>query len=95
MARYIHGLLLFPAAFLTLVCSKAYAVAKAAPGPGAWSSDHEDLVEANSKLAVGGAIVGFLAAIPGVAHPEAVRRRRPAAGRRVVFVVCGLSAPSA
>lgn len=66
MARYIHGLLLFPAAFLTLVCSKAYIVAKAALVPASVQRP-DDLVEANAKLAVGGAIVGFVAAGPGVA----------------------------
>ena len=65
MARYIHGLLLFPAAFLSLVSSKAYTVAKAAIVP-AVVEHNDDLVEANSKLAVGGAIAGFLAFVPGV-----------------------------
>ena len=66
MAATIHSLWLFPAAFLTLVCSKGYSVAKSALVPSAVSRS-EDLVEANSKLAVGGAIIGFIAAIPGVA----------------------------
>jgi len=66
MARFINSFLLFPAAFLTLVCSKGYTVAKATLVPSAVERP-EDLVEANSKLAVSGAIAGFLIAIPGVA----------------------------
>ena len=66
MARYINSLLLFPAAFLTLVCSKGYTVAKATLVPSAVQRP-EDLVEANSKLAVSGALAGFVIAIPGVA----------------------------
>jgi MFS-type transporter involved in bile tolerance (Atg22 family) len=66
MARFINSFLLFPAAFLTLVCSKGYTVAKATLVPSAVERP-EDLVEANSKLAVSGALAGFLIAIPGVA----------------------------
>ena len=64
MAAWIHSLLLFPAAFLSLVCSKTHAVAKASLVPGA--VDHaDDLVRANSRLAVGGSIVTSLAAAFG------------------------------
>jgi hypothetical protein len=91
MARYIHSLLLFPAAFLTLVSSKAYLVAKAALVP-ATVTRPEDLVEANSKLAVSGSIVGFLAAIPGIAilklFSASVLLRLDVA----VFALCALSA---
>jgi hypothetical protein len=67
MARYINSsLLLYPAAFLALVCSKGYSVAKSTLVPSAVQRP-QDLVEANSKLAVSGAIAGFLIAIPGVA----------------------------
>ena len=67
MARYIkNGLGLYPAAFLSLVFSKGYTVAKATLVPSAVQRT-EDLVEANSKLAVSGAVAGFLMAIPGVA----------------------------
>jgi hypothetical protein len=52
----------------------------------------DDLVEANSKLAVGGAIVGFVAAIPGIAilklFSAAVLLRVDIA----VFLLCALSA---
>lgn len=66
MAREIHSLLLFPSALATLIFSKGYIVAKASLVPAA-IDDPSQLVEANSKLAVGGAIVGLLAGIPGVA----------------------------
>lgn len=66
IAREIHSLLLFPAALATLILSKGYIVAKASLVPAA-IDDPEHLVEANSKLAVGGALVGLLVAIPGVA----------------------------
>ena len=65
MAASVHSLLLFPAAFFTLVFSKAHAVAKSALVPAVVASDDE-LVEANAKLTVGAALVGLLAAIPGV-----------------------------
>jgi MFS family permease len=55
MAAWIHSLLLFPAAFLSLVCSKTHAVAKASLVPGVVDRE-EDLVRANSKLAVGGSV---------------------------------------
>lgn len=65
MARVIHGLLLFPAAFVYLVLSKTHAVAKSALVPGVVESDDE-LVQANSRLALIGVVMGFVAAIPGV-----------------------------
>ncbi len=91
MARYIHGLLLFPAAFLTLVSSKAYLVAKAALVP-ATVTRPDDLVEANSKLAVAGSIVGFLAAIPGVAILKLFSASVLLRFDVAVFVLCALSA---
>lgn len=68
MAAWIHSLLLFPAAFLSLVCSKTHAVAKASLVPGV--VDHsDDLVRANSRLAVGGAVVTSVAAgIGGIVY---------------------------
>lgn len=68
MAAWIHSLLLFVAAFLSLVCSKTHAVAKAALVPGV--VDHpEDLVRANSRLAVGGSVVTSVAAgIGGIVY---------------------------
>ncbi|HTN99700.1 MAG TPA: hypothetical protein VL068_03395, partial [Microthrixaceae bacterium] len=68
--------LLFPEAFLMLVLSKSYAVAKAAIVPTVVSSDSE-LVEANSKLQVLGGLAAFAAGVPGalvlwIAGPGAV-----------------------
>jgi hypothetical protein len=91
MARYVHSLLLFPAAFATLVCSKGYVVAKAALVPGAVERP-DDLIEANAKLAIGGAMVGFLAAIPGVAMLKLLSAATLLRVDSVVFILCGLSA---
>jgi len=66
MAEYVHSLLLFPWAFVALVCSKAYTVAKAALVPSV-VDDPSQLVEANSKLAIGSSVVGALAAAPAIA----------------------------
>jgi hypothetical protein len=65
MARVLDGLLLFPAAFSVLVLSKSYSVAKSSLVPAAVRGDDE-LVEANSKLAISGVLAGFVAAGPGV-----------------------------
>ena len=61
MSAWIHSLLLFPAAFLSLVCSKTYAVTKASLVPGAVDTD-KDLVRANARLAVGSSIFTSIAA---------------------------------
>lgn len=68
-ARVIDGLLLFPAAFVLLVLSKTHAVAKSSLVPTVVESK-EELVEANSRLALLSALVGLAAAIPGVAVLE-------------------------
>lgn len=60
----VDSLLLFPEAFALLVLAKSYHVAKSAIVPTTVSSD-EELVEANSKLAVISGLVGFAAALPG------------------------------
>jgi MFS family permease len=64
MATWIHSLLLFPAAFLSLVCSKTHAVAKASLVPGVVDKP-EDLVRANSRLAVGASVATSIAAAIG------------------------------
>lgn len=61
MATWIHSLLLFPAAFLSLVCSKTHQVARASLVPATVGSE-EDLVRANSKLAVGTSVSTSIAA---------------------------------
>ncbi|MDQ1391898.1 MAG: hypothetical protein QOF30_875 [Acidimicrobiaceae bacterium] len=91
MARYINSLLLFPAAFLTLVCSKGYTVAKATLVPSAVERP-QDLVEANSKLAVSGAVAGFLIAIPGVALLKLGSAAWLLRVDVFVFVACAVSA---
>lgn len=78
MVEVIDGLLLFPAAFTTLVLAKSYSVAKSALVPDAVRSQ-DDLVEGNAKLAIIAALSGVLAAIPGLlilrfAGPEWVLR---------------------
>jgi hypothetical protein len=65
MGRVLDGLLLFPAAFSALVLSKSYSVSKSALVPAAVTS-HDDLVEANAKLAITGVVAGFAASAPGV-----------------------------
>jgi Major Facilitator Superfamily len=64
LMRDINNLLLFPEAFLVLVLSKSYSVARSALVPTVVRSDDE-LVEANSRLQFLSGIVGFAAAIPG------------------------------
>jgi hypothetical protein len=91
MARYIHGLGLFPAALLSLVCSKTYSVAKAAIVP-AVVVRSEDLVEANSKLAMAGAVAGFLAYVPGVPILKLFNAATVLRVDMVVYLVCALSA---
>jgi len=66
MARVVDNLLLFPAAFCSLVLSKTHAVTKSAFVPLVVHAEAE-LVEANAKLALGGAAAGVVAAVPGVA----------------------------
>src|SRR5205814_621284 len=85
MAKYVHGLLLFPAAFAALVLSKAYSVSKAALVPAVVESDAE-LVRANSKLTVGGALIGLVAAAPGVAILKLFN------ARAVLWAAAGLAA---
>ncbi len=60
----LDSLLLFPEAFAMLVLGKAYHVAKSAVVPTTVETD-EELVEANSKLAVISALAGIAAAAPG------------------------------
>ena len=65
MAGDLDSLLLFPEAFAMLVLGKGYHVAKSAIVPTTVETDDE-LVEANSKLAVISALAGFAAAVPGL-----------------------------
>ncbi|HEX9969746.1 MAG TPA: MFS transporter, partial [Acidimicrobiales bacterium] len=66
MATVLHSLLLFPAAFAALVLGKTHSVTKSSLVPTVVRSEDE-LVEANSKLALAGVVAGLVAAAPGVA----------------------------
>lgn len=90
MAEVVHGLLLFPGAFATLVLSKAYTVAKSALVPAVVERD-EDMVKANAKLAVGGALVGLVAALPGVAILKLFGATTLLRATAVVFAACALA----
>jgi MFS family permease len=61
IAAWIHDLLLFPAAFAFLVCSKTHGVARASLVP-AVVGVPEDLVRANARLAVGSSVGSAVAA---------------------------------
>lgn len=65
MATVVDRLLLFPAAFVFLVLSKTHAVSKSALVPAVVGSDDE-LVQANSRLALIGVAMSLVAAVPGV-----------------------------
>ncbi|MDP8974933.1 MAG: hypothetical protein M3N28_00895 [Actinomycetota bacterium] len=69
MAGVLDGLLLFPVTFALLVLSKSHSVAKSSLVPTVVRSD-EELVQANSKLALMSAVVGLVAAGPAVAVLE-------------------------
>jgi hypothetical protein len=62
----VDGLLLFPEAFAVLVLQKGYSVARSAVVPATVETDAE-LVEANSKLSLLSGVMGFAAALPGLA----------------------------
>ncbi|MEA2716979.1 MAG: hypothetical protein QOI56_1725 [Actinomycetota bacterium] len=65
MANHLQSLWLFPEAFGVLVLSKAHAVTKSALVPSTVAGE-DQLVTANSRLAVLSALAGFAAALPGV-----------------------------
>ena len=65
MAQDVTSLRLFPEAFVALVLSKGYAVARSSLVPTV-VSDQRELVRANSRLSLIGGIAGFAIAIPGV-----------------------------
>jgi hypothetical protein len=90
MAGVVHGLLVFPYAFGVLVLSKGYAVSKSALVPAA-VDDHSELVEANSKLAITSAVVGLLAAIPGIAILQLVGAGALLRVAAVVFIAAAVA----
>ena len=66
MIDHLDSLLLFPEAFALLVLGKSYGVARASLVP-RLVRDEAELVEANSKLSIITGLVGFVAAVPGLA----------------------------
>jgi MFS family permease len=73
MAMHIHSLLLFPLAFLVLVCSKLYLVTKGAlvPEMAALTAPDESGEQAgyapiNARLTLLGTLAGFAVSVPGV-----------------------------
>jgi MFS family permease len=73
MALHIHGLLLFPLAFLVLVCSKLYLVTKGAlvPEMAALTAPDEEGQQAgyatlNARLTLLGTLAGFVVSVPAV-----------------------------
>jgi Major Facilitator Superfamily len=91
MAFWVHSLLFYPAALVTLVCSKAYLVSRAAllpsivPGP-------EELVPANAKLAVGSAGSSLVAGVVGAAIYKLAGTGTVLHVDAVLFVVCAVIA---
>ena len=63
MAQDVKSLRLFPEAFVALVLSKGYAVARSSLVPTV-VSDQRELVRANSRLALIGGLAGFAIALP-------------------------------
>jgi len=90
-AAWIDGLLLFPAAFALLVLSKTHAVAKSSLVPTV-VEDRADLVGANSRLALAGALVSTAAALPGVAVMALVGAEWVMRLGAVMFTVASVSA---
>lgn len=64
MAQDVTSLRLFPEAFVALVVSKGYSVARSSLVPTV-VSDQRELVRANSRLSIIGGLAGFAIAIPG------------------------------
>ena len=64
-AEVVDGLLLFPAAFALLVLSKTHAVAKSSLVPTVVES-RDELVGANARLSLAGAVVGTVASVPAI-----------------------------
>lgn len=90
-AAWIDGLLLFPAAFSLLVLSKTHAVAKSSLVPTV-VEDREELVGANARLALAGALVSTVAALPGVLVLQLVGAEWVMRLAAAVFLVAAASA---
>lgn len=90
MAGVLDGLLLFPVTFALLVLSKTHSVAKSSLVPTVVRSD-EELVQANSKLALMSAVVGLVAAGPAVAVLELAGAEWVVRLAALVFVAAALA----
>jgi MFS family permease len=74
MAMHIHGLLLFPLAFLVLVCQKLYLVTKGAlvpemaalSEPDKQTGEQAGYAPLNARLTLLGTLAGFVISVPGV-----------------------------
>src|SRR4051812_21289634 len=86
MAAFLHSLLLFPAAFFVLVFSKMYAVSKSALVPAVVETD-EELVQANSRLTLGAALMGIAAGLPGALVLKLLGARSVLRLALLVFVI--------
>ena len=91
MIRDVDSLLLFPLAFLLLVMSKSYSISKAALVPTVVRTDDE-LLEANAKLTLIGAIMGFLVMVPALPLLQLGGPEWVLALGSIVFVVATLFA---
>ncbi len=91
MAFWVHSFWLFPAAFLSLVCSKTYLVGKAALVPSVVDRQAE-LVEANAKLAVGSSVVTSVAVLGGGAALKTFGSAAILYVDAVLFAVCAWQA---
>jgi len=63
MVGHVDDLFLFPAAFVVLVCGKAYGIGKAALVPTV-VTDEDELVRANSRLSLLSGVVGLVVGAP-------------------------------
>jgi hypothetical protein len=91
MVGDVDSLLLFPEAFVVLVASKTYHVAKSALVPTVVDND-EELVLANSRLQLLSGIGGVLAALPGLALNEWVGAGATLVAAAAVSALSGLAA---
>jgi MFS family permease len=64
MAKYQSGVMLYLLAFGVLVCSKGQAVAKSALVPTLVKGEHQDFVQANSRLALISVIAALVGGLP-------------------------------
>jgi hypothetical protein len=91
MAQNLDGLLLYPAAFGVLVLGKAHQIAKSALTP-ELVDDDEELVTANSRLALISVVAATVAGVPGAAIQHVLGGDVSLFLAAAVFVVAALLA---